>query len=54
MRMFYTDHVSAWPTSRAIAEWPAYIIASRKLAGAIRKQVQIERDLLYPDVQPVA
>jgi hypothetical protein len=54
MRMFYTDHVSAWPTSRAIAEWPAYIVASRKLAGAIRKQVQIERDLLYPDVQPVA
>lgn len=54
MRMFYTDHTIAWSTSRAIAEWPAYVVASRKLAGIIRKQIEIERELLYPDVPPVA
>lgn len=54
MRMFYTDHVSHWPTARAIAEWPAYVAASRKLADIIRTQVQIERELLYPDVPPAA
>ncbi len=53
MRMFYTDHISVWPTSRAVAEWPDYVIASRKLAEVIRTQVQIERDLLYPSVPPV-
>lgn len=53
MRMFYTDHISAWPTPRAVAEWPAYVEASRTLAATIRKQVQIERELLYPDVPPV-
>ncbi|OAN60112.1 hypothetical protein A7X12_03265 [Sphingomonas sp. TDK1] len=53
MRMFYTDHTSAWPTARAIAEWPAYVAASRRLAAAIRKQVQAERDLLYPQVPPL-
>ncbi|WP_010545551.1 hypothetical protein [Sphingomonas elodea] len=53
MRMFYTDHISAWPTARAVENWPAYVVASRKLAGIIRKQVQIERDLLYPGTPPV-
>lgn len=53
MRMFYTDHVSAWPTPRAIKQWPAYVAASRRLAEFIRNQVQRERDLLYPDVPPV-
>lgn len=54
MRMFYTDHVSTWPTSRAAAEWPAYVAASRKLGETIRRQVQIERALLYPDEPPIA
>lgn len=53
MRMFYTDHISAWPTPRAIAEWPEYVTASRKLGDIIRRQVQIERALLYPEAGPV-
>ncbi len=53
MRMFYTDHVSAWPTPTAVANWPAYVAASRKLAEHIRRQVQVERDLLYPGMPPV-
>lgn len=48
MRMFFTDHTIAWPTARAVAEWPAYVAASRKLAAAIRRQVEVERALLYP------
>jgi len=54
MRMFYTNHVRAWPPARAVAEWSAYVAASHTLAETIRKQIRIERDLLYPDVQPVA
>lgn len=53
MRMFYTDHVSAWPTTKALENWPAYVAASRKLAGLIRAQVQAERELLYPGMPPV-
>ena len=49
MRMFYTDHIIAWPTARAVAEWPAYVAASRKLAEVIRRQVEVERALLYPE-----
>lgn len=48
MRMFYTDHTIAWPTARAVAEWPAYVAASRRLAAVIRRQVEVERALLYP------
>lgn len=53
MRMLYTDHVSAWPTAKALQNWPAYVLASRKLAGVIRAQVQAERELLYPGMPPV-
>jgi hypothetical protein len=48
MRLFYTDHTIAWPTARAVAEWPAYVSASHKLAAVIRRQVEMERALLYP------
>lgn len=50
VRMIYTDHVSAWPTSKAVANWPEYIAASRKLSESIRRQISVERELLYPAV----
>lgn len=53
MRMFYTDHTITWPTARAVVEWPAYVVASRKLASVIRQQVAVERAALYPELPPV-
>ncbi len=53
MRMFYTDHTIAWPTARAVAEWPTYVTASYKLADVIRRQVALERAQLYPEHPPV-
>ncbi|WP_240610340.1 hypothetical protein [Sphingomonas pokkalii] len=53
MRMVYTDHVTAWPTARAIANWPDYVAASKRLAEMIRNQVQREREMLYPGLPPL-
>jgi len=53
MRMFYSDHTIAWPTARAVAEWPAYVVASRKLASVIRQQVAVERAALYPELRQI-
>ncbi|MGN7999970.1 hypothetical protein [Sphingomonas sp. 22176] len=53
MRMFYTDHTVAWPTTRAVAEWPDYVVASRKLAQVLRRQIEIERVQFYPALPSV-
>lgn len=53
MRMFYTDHTVAWPTTRAVAEWPDYVVASRKLAQILRRQIEVERAQFYPERPPV-
>ncbi|UYY77983.1 hypothetical protein [Sphingomonas sp. R1] len=53
MRMLYTDHISAWPTAKAVENWSTYVAASKKLGETIRRQVQVERDLLYPGMPPV-
>ena len=52
-RMVYTDHVSAWPTTRAVANWPEYVAVSKKLGESIRRQIEVERALLYPGMPPV-
>ncbi|WP_313534873.1 hypothetical protein [Sphingomonas sp.] len=54
MRMFYTDHTVAWPTTRAVAQWPDYVVASRKLAQVLRRQIEVERAQFYPDRPSVA
>lgn len=54
MRMVYSNHVTSWPLSRAMAEWPAYLAASKRLGEAMRRQIEIERTQLYPDLPPIA
>ena len=53
MRMMYSNHVTSWPLSRAMAEWPAYLAASKRLGEAMRRQIEIERTQLYPDLPPI-
>lgn len=43
-----SEHVQRWTTANIDRDWAAYCVSSVEMRGALLKQIELERSMLYP------
>ena len=47
-----SDHIGTWSLRQLAKDWPGYCRASQQIRQAMREQIDAERTILYPHLEP--
>jgi hypothetical protein len=45
---YASQHVQRWTTASVDLDWKGYCVSSKEMRGALLKQIELERSMLYP------